>query len=1232
MAVISIQRDTNNNVCIVRIISTDTIAAVSSPNYITQQQANINALNGGVFAWFSSDIILVAASDGNGIFTFDDGMFNTLFPIASGTVSPGLANEIAYYPSNGSTVAGLSTANNGVLVTNNSGIPSISATLPSQVQLNITQVGTIGTGTWNGSQITVPYGGTGNDAFTAFSVICAGTTATGPFQNVAGLGTATYVLTSNGPGALPTWQISAGSGTVQPGTINDLAFYTATGNSVGPLPTSNNGVLITSGLGVPSISSTLPLAVQSNITQLGTQTQALNMGGFQINNVADPTHAQDAATMNYVSNISAGLNPVAGVYAASTVNLAGYVYNNGAAGVGATLTAGTVGVFTLNGVSPPVGSRVLYKNDTTYAGVANGIYTVTTSSAGSDAILTRWTGYDTPNQIHVGDLLSVENGTTNGGSAWYQTDVVSAIGTSPIAFSIWFNPASYLSSVLANGTIYIGNASNVATQSTTTWPATSTINQILYSSAANTITGLPTLANAVLVTSAGGVPSLSTTLPAGLTIPGYQPSLTFPLSLALGGTGAALTASAGSVPYSGASALALSAVGTSGQLFQSAGAGIPGWTTAIYPATTTINQLFYSSTANHVTGLATLANGVLVTSAGGVPSVSTTLPSGLTIPGYQTTVTLPFIVGANGPYTTIQSAINAASAVATLTQQQQVLINPGTYTEDLTLLDYVHCSCFGSSDVAVTVNGTATYTSSVSGGILSLDSLSLTATNAGSPALSVNGSSTCTLNMDNCTFTAQAGPCFSFDNPNATVFKSNSTDFAPSGQQVFNVTAGTITINGCLIVSTDTASTVAGGTIKILGGFVTDAFVLSSGAGVLVNNSVIQSGAALSTFTISTGGEVICLNSSIDCFATSGYWATGTGNLIYNGVTSVLGSASEIDPAVSAFALPLLVGSLSFNGGISTFTASGNFNVIQTYTGSTNVTFPTTGTLATVGGTVSSALPNGDIIVGNASNVAAAVAMSGDATIVNTGAITLKTVNTNVGTFGNSTNVGTFTVNAKGLITAASNVAIAAGSGTVTSGLINQLAWYSSAGTTVSGLTIVNSAGLTTTSGGVPTWVAYTGTGAPVLGTTPTINQPNIVGVTTNSNAAAGSVGEFISSVIPIASAITFINGTPTNVTSISLSAGDYNVWGNAVIATTGTATPTIFLAWVSSSSATFPDASLYTGINMASAILAQDCGISALSQRFSLSATTTVYITAYFSGGTGNGTVCGGIYARRVR
>lgn len=52
---------------------------------------------------------------------------------------------------------------------------------------------------------TVPGGGTGDVSFTAYSVICGGTTTTGAFQNVVNVGTSGQVLTSAGPSALPTW-------------------------------------------------------------------------------------------------------------------------------------------------------------------------------------------------------------------------------------------------------------------------------------------------------------------------------------------------------------------------------------------------------------------------------------------------------------------------------------------------------------------------------------------------------------------------------------------------------------------------------------------------------------------------------------------------------------------------------------------------------------------------------------------------------------------------------------------------------------------------------------------------------------------------------------------------------------------------------------------------------------------------------------------------------------------
>jgi hypothetical protein len=68
----------------------------------------------------------------------------------------------------------------------------------------------------------------------------------------------------------------------------------------------------------------------------------------------------------------------------------------------------------------------------------------------------------------------------------------------------------------------------------------------------------------------------------------------------------------------------------------------------------------------------------------------------------------------------------------------------------------------------------------------------------------------------------------------------------------------------------------------------------------------------------------------------------------------------------------------------------------------------------------------GQIIVGNASNVPAWASLSGDAALSSTGALTLNTVNTNVGAFGAGNAIPTVTVNAKGLVTAVTTTGISA--------------------------------------------------------------------------------------------------------------------------------------------------------------------------------------------------------------
>lgn len=62
----------------------------------------------------------------------------------------------------------------------------------------------------NCTGLPVAGGGTGLASTTAYAVLCGGTTSTAALQSIASVGTSGHVLTSNGAGALPTFQAASG--------------------------------------------------------------------------------------------------------------------------------------------------------------------------------------------------------------------------------------------------------------------------------------------------------------------------------------------------------------------------------------------------------------------------------------------------------------------------------------------------------------------------------------------------------------------------------------------------------------------------------------------------------------------------------------------------------------------------------------------------------------------------------------------------------------------------------------------------------------------------------------------------------------------------------------------------------------------------------------------------------------------------------------------------------------
>ena len=220
---------------------------------------------------------------------------------------------------------------------------------------------------------------------------------------------------------------------------------------------------------------------------------SLTLGGLtSVAVTQDPTTAFQLATKQYVDTAtSTGLTYHQPVQAATTTALTGVVtYNNGTAGVGATLTLGTP-LTTLDGYTLLNTNRVLIKDQANQ--IQNGIYTWATGGT----VLTRATDADTygsgTNQLSLNDYFFTQNGTVNKGVAYVLSAPVGTItfGTSNIQF------AEFSTSQVYTGTAPINISGTVI--SLTTVPVnlggtnitSYTAGDLLYATGSTTLTKLP---------------------------------------------------------------------------------------------------------------------------------------------------------------------------------------------------------------------------------------------------------------------------------------------------------------------------------------------------------------------------------------------------------------------------------------------------------------------------------------------------------------------------------------------------------------------------------------------------------------------------------------------------------------------------------------------------------------------------------------------------------------------
>lgn len=182
------------------------------------------------------------------------------------------------------------------------------------------------------------------------------------------------------------------------------------------------------------------------------------------------------------------------------------------------------------------------------------------------------------------------------------------------------------------------------------------------------------------------------------------------------------------------------------------------------------------------------------------------------------------------------------------------------------------------------------------------------------------------------------------------------------------------------------------------------------------------------------------------------------------------------------------------SAGVLSITGTANQVIASAATGNITLSLPqsigTTSSPTFADVTVNSLTSSGNI-QSTGGNVISGTALNGGpgqfisyANAIGTGSLTLSSGD-NAGAFDNVlTNASTTAARTWTLPDTTGTIALTSGaSGIVTSGLINQLAYYAATGTTVSGLTIANQSILTTNGSGSPAWSALSA-GQILVGTT----------------------------------------------------------------------------------------------------------------------------------------------------
>jgi len=466
------------------------------------------------------------------------------------------------------------------------------------------------------------------------------------FQSFSAIGNGNqtyYTITDSTAG---TWEVGIGT-------------YTSSGTTLSRttvLSSSSGGSLVSFAAGTKDVFVTYPAGRSVYKDTANTYTVQQAFDALTANSIAlttgtittAPVSNTDIVNKQYADAIASGIHFHEAVALATTVALPANTYNNGASGVGATLTATANGALSVDSTLTIVAERILVKNEV--AGANNGVYTVTqVGSAGTPYILTRATDFDTVgtgvDQIDEGDFFLVTSGVANVNTAWVQqTAPPITIGTTAIVFQQFSAPITYTAGTgLNESPAYTFNIANTGVTATTYGSGSqvpvfavnaqgqlTTVTNTSIAIAAGAVSGLA--ASATTNTTDAG--NISTgTLPSGRLIGGYTQvtgvgTLTAgtwnatTIDSAYGGTGFSTYTTGDLIYTSATNTLSKLPIGSTNQVLTVVG-GVPAWAASTGGVTSFQTSLNGLTPSTSTTGAVTLA-GTLGVSSGGTGQTSYT--------------------------------------------------------------------------------------------------------------------------------------------------------------------------------------------------------------------------------------------------------------------------------------------------------------------------------------------------------------------------------------------------------------------------------------------------------------------------------------------------------------------------------------------------------------------------------------------------------------------------------